>query len=174
MKTDLPVKQIVEAALLATNEPLSLNHLYSLFLDADGVGTIKISYIKLVVEELAQDYAGRGIELCEVASGFRIQIRQDYAPWIAKLFAERNHRYSRALLEILAIIAYRQPVTRADIEAIRGVEVSSSIIKTLLERGWIRVIGYKDTPGRPVIFATTHQFLDYFGLRSLNELPIKP
>lgn len=172
MNTDLPLKQIVEAALLATDEPLSLERLHNLFVEPEAQPAITLAQLRAALNELAQDYIGRSIELHEVASGFRIQIRQDYALWVGKLFAERSNRYSRALLEILAIIAYRQPVTRADIEAIRGIEVNSTIIKILLERGWIRVLGHKDTPGRPAMLATTRQFLDYFGLRSLNELPL--
>lgn len=172
MNTDLPLKQILEAALLATNEPLSLERLQSLFSESNTQSIVTLKQLRTILNELAQDYIGRGIELHEVASGFRIQIRQDYAPWVTKLFEERANRYSRALLETLAIIAYRQPVTRADIEAIRGIEVNSAIIKTLLERGWIKIIGHKNTPGRPAMLATTRQFLDYFGLRSLNELPL--
>jgi segregation and condensation protein B len=171
MSVDLPLKQIIEAALLATNEPLNIKQLQSLFVELNIESTISITQIRAALNELVEDYNERSIELKEVANGFRIQIRQNYAHWIAKLFQERSNRYSKALLEILAIIAYRQPVTRADIELIRGIEVNSSIIKTLLERGWIRIIGRKNVPGHPEMLATTHEFLDYFGLRSLDELP---
>ena len=169
MSTTLPLKQILEAALLAVGTPLSLDRIQSLFPEEQERPDVR--QIRATLDELARDYADRGIELREVASGWRIQIRQDYAPWIARLHEERSARYSRALLETLAIIAYRQPVTRGEIEDIRGVAVNSPIIKTLLEREWIRVVGHRDVPGRPALLATTRQFLDYFGLRSLDELP---
>lgn len=132
---------------------------------------IKPEQIKNALEQLQQEAEGRGIELVEVASGYRYQARQEYAEWIARLWEERPARYSRALLETLSLIAYRQPTTRSDIEQVRGVSVSSSIIKTLLEREWIRVVGHRDVPGKPALYATTKSFLDYFNLKSLDELP---
>ncbi|MCK4710359.1 MAG: SMC-Scp complex subunit ScpB [Gammaproteobacteria bacterium] len=127
--------------------------------------------IKEVIEILQNDYSGRAMELKEVASGFRFQVRQDYADYVAKLWEERPAKYSRALLETLVLIAYRQPITRGEIEAIRGVSVSSHIIKTLTEREWVRVIGHRDVPGKPAIYGSTKEFLDYFNLKSLDELP---
>lgn len=127
--------------------------------------------IKEAIENLQNDYSGRAMELKEVASGFRFQVRQDYADYVAKLWEERPSKYSRALLETLVLIAYRQPITRGEIEAIRGVSVSSHIVKTLIEREWIRVIGHRDVPGKPAIFGSTKEFLDYFNLKSLDELP---
>lgn len=173
MNPELPLKQILEAALLATDTPLSIERLQYLFA-ADGDSTTDVPdlhKLRVTLTELAQDYVGHGVELQEVATGWRIQIRQDYAPWVARLFAERATRYSKALLETLAIIAYRQPVTRGDIEAIRGIAVNSQIIRTLQERSWIRVIGHREAPGHPELLATTRQFLDYFGLHTLSELP---
>ena len=127
--------------------------------------------IKEAIESLQNDYSGRAMELKEVASGFRFQVRQDYADYVAKLWEERPAKYSRALLETLVLIAYRQPITRGEIEAIRGVSVSSHIVKTLIEREWIRVIGHRDVPGKPAIYGSTKEFLDYFNLTSLDELP---
>jgi segregation and condensation protein B len=164
----LPVKQILEASLLAAGVPLSLERLLDLF---DEEQRPAPRDIRAVLAELADDYQGRGMELKEVASGWRIQVREDYAGWVARLYEERPARYSRALLETLAIIAYRQPVTRGEIEDIRGVSVGSNLIKTLTERDWIRVVGHRDVPGKPALYATTRHFLDYFNLRSLDELP---
>jgi segregation and condensation protein B len=163
-----PLKQILEAALLAAGGPLNLERFLDLFLDHERPEPRRI---REALSALAADYRGRGMELVEVASGWRIQVRQDYAPWVSRLFAERPTRYSRALLETLAIVAYRQPVTRGEIEEIRGVTVSSNLVKTLMEREWIREVGHRDVPGRPALLATTRQFLDYFGLKSLDELP---
>jgi segregation and condensation protein B len=168
MLLDHQLKQIVEAALLAAARPLSLEQLQALF-DAGCEPDKK--QLRELMQELADDYAGRGIELREVGSGFRIQVRADYAPWVSRLFTERPPKYSRALLETLALIAYRQPITRGEIEDIRGVSVSSSIIKTLTEREWVRVVGHRDVPGKPALYATTKEFLDYFNLQSLSELP---
>jgi len=163
------VKYIVEAALMVSEKPLSVTRLLSLFgQDSEEVNR---SVIREALDELQQDYAGRGIELKEVASGFRIQVNGDYADWVNRLFDERPPRYSRALLETLAIIAYRQPLTRAEIEDIRGVSVSSSIIRTLQEREWIRIVGHRDVPGKPELLATTGEFLDYFNLKKLSDLP---
>lgn len=163
------VKYIIEAALMVSEKPLSVTRLLSLFgQDSEEVDR---SIIREALDELQQDYVGRGIELKEVASGFRIQVNGDYADWVNRLFDERPPRYSRALLETLAIIAYRQPLTRAEIEDIRGVSVSSSIIRTLQEREWIRIVGHRDVPGKPELLATTSEFLDYFNLKKLSDLP---
>ena len=162
------LKHILEAALLAAGRPLSIDEMLRLFLDAEQPDRKEI---RAALEALAEDYEGRGLELRQVASGYRIQIGQDMAPWISRLWEEKPPRYSRALLETLAIIAYRQPVTRGEIEEIRGVSVSSSIIRTLEERDWIRVVGHREVPGRPAVYATTKAFLDYFNLKSLEDLP---
>jgi segregation and condensation protein B len=162
------IKRIIEAALFAAGKPLSLESLAGLFEESERPARTDL---RKALAELASDYADRGVELVEVASGWRFQSRQDFAPWIQKLWDEKPGRYSRATLETLALIAYRQPVTRGEIEEVRGVSVSSNIIKTLLEREWIRVVGHRDVPGRPALYATTRQFLDYFNLKSLDELP---
>jgi len=162
------LKFILEAALFAANQPLSIDRMLTLFLD--GVQPTR-DEIRAALELLQADYAQRGVELHEVSSGFRFQTRQQFAPWIARLWEERPQRYSRALLETLSLIAYRQPITRAEIEDVRGVGVSSQIVKTLEERGWVRVVGHKDLPGRPALLATTREFLDYFNLKSLDQLP---
>ena len=162
------LKNILEAALLAAGGPLSIDQMVQLFEEGDTPGR---SQIQDALDGLSAEYAERGIELCLVAGGYRIQVRAEISPWVARLWEERPARYSRALLETLALIAYRQPITRGEIEEIRGVSVSTNIIKTLLEREWVRVVGHRDVPGRPALFATTRQFLDYFGLRSLNALP---
>jgi segregation and condensation protein B len=160
--------QIVEAALLAAGKPLSLAQLGALFEERERPTTAEFREALEVVGERCE---GRGFELVEVASGFRFQVRESMSPWIGRLWQERPQRYSRALLETLALIAYRQPITRGEIEEIRGVAVSTNIIKTLHERDWIRVVGHRDVPGRPAMYATTRQFLDYFNLKSLNQLP---
>ncbi len=162
------VKQIVEGALLAAGGPLTLDQLLGLYADDERPPRAEL---QSAIAALAEDYRDRGIELAEVAAGWRVQVRQECAPWVARLWEEKPARYSRALLETLALIAYRQPITRGEIEDIRGVAVSTNIVKTLTERDWIRVVGHRDVPGRPALFATTRRFLDYFGLRSLNELP---
>jgi segregation and condensation protein B len=162
------LKNIIEAALLAATQPLTVQQLGDLFGEEDGVDREQIAR---ALEALAEDCAGRGVELREVASGFRYQVRQEVHPWISRMWTEKPSRYSRALLETLALIAYRQPITRPEIEQIRGVVVSSNIIKTLEEREWIRVVGYRDVPGKPALFGTTRAFLDYFNLKSLDELP---
>jgi segregation and condensation protein B len=162
------VKRIVEAALLAASQPMAQAQLAALFAETEPVGTETIAQ---AIEELQADCAGRGVELVEVASGFRYQVRQDVHPWVARMWTERQSKYSRALLETLALIAYRQPITRAEIEQIRGVVVSASIIRTLEEREWVRVVGHRDVPGRPALFGTTRLFLDYFNLKSLDQLP---
>ncbi|ROR32263.1 SMC-Scp complex subunit ScpB [Inmirania thermothiophila] len=162
------LRNILEAALLAAGRPLSLDALAALFAEHERPPR---GQLRACLEALAEEYAGRAVELKEVASGWRVQVRADYAPWVQRLWEERPARYSRALLETLALIAYRQPITRGEIEAIRGVAVSSNIIRTLLDRGWIRVVGHRDAPGRPALFGTTRAFLDHFNLRSLDELP---
>jgi segregation and condensation protein B len=162
------LKNIVEAALLAAGRPLSLDNLQSLFNEVECPDKKEL---RGVLEELADDYRGRGIEITEVASGWRIQVRKVCSPWVSRLWEERPARYSRALMETLALIAYRQPITRGDIEDIRGVSVSTNIVKTLMEREWVHVVGHRDVPGKPSLYGTTREFLDYFGLKSLDELP---
>lgn len=162
------LKIILEAALLAAEDPLTLDRLLGLF--EDGQRPTRDS-LRTALRELQRDYEGRGVELNEVAGGFRLQIPQRLAPWVSRLSRERSTRYSRALLETLALIAYRQPITRGEIEEVRGVSVSSSIIKTLVEQGWIKTVGHRDVPGRPALYGTTSAFLDYFNLKSLGELP---
>jgi segregation and condensation protein B len=162
------VKRVVEAALFAATQPLSPQQLSELFADGEPIGSEAIAQ---VLEELAADYAERGVELIEVASGFRFQVRHDVHRFVSRLWTERQTKYSRALLETLALIAYRQPITRAEIEQIRGVAVSSNIIRTLEEREWVRVVGHRDVPGKPALFGTTRVFLDYFNLKSLDQLP---
>lgn len=160
--------QILEAAILAADKPLTVQNLADLF---ESQERPENSEIREALKEIAGRCAGRGFELQEVASGFRFQVRQQLSPWVARLWSERPARYSRALLETLALIAYRQPITRGEIEEIRGVAVSTNIIKTLHERDWIRVVGHRDVPGRPAMYATTRVFLDYFNLKSLDQLP---
>lgn len=162
------LKRIVEAALLAAGHPLSPVQLLALFGEEEQPSHDDVAR---ALADLQADCEGRGIELVEVASGFRYQIRTDVHPWVARLWTERPSRYSRALLETLALIAYRQPITRAEIEQIRGVAVSTHIVKTLEERDWIRVVGHRDVPGKPALLGTTRGFLDYFNLKSLDELP---
>jgi len=162
------LKSILEGLLLASNEPLSLALMASVFEEDEQPGDAAIGR---ALQELAEDFAERGVELKEVANGFRIQVREDVTPWVSRLWEERPQRYSRALLETLALVAYRQPITRGDIEEVRGVSVSTNIIRTLQEREWIRVVGHRDVPGKPALFGTTKTFLDYFNLKSLDDLP---
>jgi segregation and condensation protein B len=162
------LKSILEAILLAADEPLNVPALASVFSDEERPSN---SDLTSALQELQDDYNERGMELKEVSSGFRIQVREDVNPWVSRLWEERPQRYSRALLETLALIAYRQPITRGDIEEVRGVSVRSSIIRTLQEREWIRVVGHRDVPGKPALFGTTKVFLDYFNLGSLDDLP---
>lgn len=162
------IKYFVEAALLAAGRPLSVQQLQDLF---DGRSTPDKSQIRSAIAELEEDYAERGLTVGEVASGFRLQIKAGMAERLQKLWEERPPRYSRALFETLALVAYRQPITRGEIEEVRGVSVSTNIIRSLLEREWIRVVGHRDVPGRPAMFGTTRQFLDYFGLKKLEDLP---
>ncbi|MGH6783180.1 MAG: SMC-Scp complex subunit ScpB [Sphingomicrobium sp.] len=165
------IKDIVEAALMASDRPLTVERLMALF-EPDGPPATLRDDIERSLAALAEDYAGRGIEIVRVARGYRVQTRADLSTWINRLWEERPPRYSRALLETLAIIAYRQPITRGEIEALRGVAVSTGILKTLLEREWVRMAGHRDVPGRPAVYATTPQFLEYFNLRHLSELPL--
>ena len=162
------LKQIVEAALLASGKAMSLDRLQDLF---DEMERPDKKALRAVLQELAEDYQDRGIEVREVASGWRIQVTKACAPWVSRLWEEKPPRYSRALMETLALIAYRQPITRGEIEDIRGVSVSSNIMRTLQEREWVRVVGHRDVPGRPSLYGTTREFLDYFGLKSLDDLP---
>lgn len=159
-------KRVLETALICAQQPLALRELRLLFDDALGADTVRS-----LLDELRSDWQGRGVELVQLASGWRFQSRPEMRPWLDRLNPEKPPKYSRAVLETLAIIAYRQPVTRGDIEAIRGVAVNTQVIRALEERGWIDVVGYRDTPGRPALYATTRKFLDDLGLRSLSELP---
>lgn len=163
-----PLKNIVEAALLAANEAITIDRILSLFPDDARPARDEI---RAALDALRDDYADRGVELKQIENAFRFQARREYAPWLRKLWEGRPPRYSRALLETLAIIAYRQPVTRGEIEEIRGVSVSSETIKTLLERDWVRQVGQRDVPGKPALYGTTRAFLEHFNLRALSELP---
>lgn len=162
------LKSIVEAALLAYGQPLSIEQLRAVF---DEVDRPDAAAVRKALAALADDCEGRPMELVEVASGWRLQVRKQFSARLSKLWQERPMRYSRALLETLALIAYRQPITRAEIEDVRGVTVNPHIIRTLTERGWIRVVGHREVPGHPELLGTTRDFLDYFGLKSLDELP---
>jgi segregation and condensation protein B len=165
---DLYVKNVIEAALLAAGRPLTMDELVSVFDERDGSNAEEV---RSAIAALVADYETRGLELLEVASGFRIQIKAGVAEPVSRLWQERPAKYSRALLETLALVAYRQPITRGEIEQIRGVAVNPNIIKTLLERSWIRVVGHRDVPGKPELLGTTREFLDYFSLKKLDDLP---
>jgi segregation and condensation protein B len=162
------LKNVIEAALLAAGRPLSVAELVEMF---DAREQPEAGEVRAVLEELESDYTDRGIELKEVASGFRIQIRHTISEAVSRLWQERPQRYSRALLETLALIAYRQPITRAEIEEVRGVTVNPNIVRTLFERNWIRVVGHREVPGHPELLGTTREFLDYFNLKNLDDLP---
>lgn len=162
------LKNIVEALVMTSDKPLSLEKLHTLFELHEQPSKTQL---KDAIAQLQMDYAGRGIQLVSVASGYRFQSASDVSRYVSRLWEERPQRYSRALLETLALIAYRQPITRGEIEEVRGVAVSSHIVKTLLERQWIKVVGHREVPGRPAIYATTRHFLDYFNLKSLEQLP---
>lgn len=164
----IEIKHFVEAALLAAGRPLKIPQILDLF---DGRSTPEAAMVRGAIKELNEDYEQRGIVIAEVASGFRVQLKTAMADRLDKLWEERPPRYSRALFETLALIAYRQPMTRGEIEEIRGVAVSSNIMRSLMEREWVRVVGHRDVPGRPAMFGTTRQFLDYFGLKKLEDLP---
>jgi segregation and condensation protein B len=169
MSTDSnALSRILEAALLAAGRPLDLDELLALFPEQERPDR---AALRAAVAELREQYTGHAMELREVASGYRVQIRGEYTQWVSRLWEERPPRYSRALLETLAIIAYRQPITRAEIEDVRGVSLSTNIFRTLLDRRWVRAVGHRDVPGRPALYGTTREFLDYFGLKSLDELP---
>lgn len=165
---DMETKRIVEALLFAADRPMTVKQLQNVFPELERPDS---GEIQAAIEAIIEDYRQRPVGLCLVASGYRFQVREEMAPWVSRLFAEKPPKYSRALLETIAIIAYRQPVTRGDIEDIRGVSVSSNMLRTLLEREWIKVVAHKETPGRPALYGTTRQFLDYFNLASLSELP---
>jgi segregation and condensation protein B len=163
------IKPVLEALFAASDKPLSVNQLFELF-----VGDIEQpdkDDIRKAIHELVEQYQNSGIELKQVASGFRFQVRSEFETWITRLWEQKPPRYSRAMMETLALIAYRQPITRGEIEDIRGVSVSTNMIKTLQEREWVKPLGHKDVPGRPTLYGTTKTFLDYFNLRSLNQLP---
>jgi segregation and condensation protein B len=166
MHSPSDAKRILEAALLASQEPLGLNELKRLF-----DGEVSADTLRHLLAELAEEWNGRAVALVNLASGWRFQTRPEFQPYIERLFPEKPPRYSRAVMETLAIVAYRQPVTRGDIEDIRGVTVSGQIIQALENRGWIDIVGHRETPGRPALYATTRRFLDDLGLRSLEELP---
>lgn len=162
------LQRILEGVLMASAKPLTVAQLAEIFEEEERPAN---DVIKAALEDIQGDYKDRGFELREVSSGYRFQVVQSVASWVGRLWDEKPQKYSRALLETLALIAYRQPITRGDIEDIRGVAVSSHIVKTLLEREWVRVVGHKDVPGRPAMYATTRRFLDYFNLKNLDELP---
>ncbi len=162
-------KKIIEATLMSASQTLNVDQLLKLF--ADDTDEVTRDEIKVIVQSLQEDCQGRGYELKKVASGFRYQTREEMQPWVDKLRPERAPRYSRAFMETLALVVYKQPITRAEIEDVRGVAVSSSIFKVLLEREWVKIIGHKEVPGRPAMYGTTRKLLDYFNLSSLNELP---
>ena len=168
MTDAVKLKQIIEGLLLASGKPLSLEQIAAIFSDDERPETAEI---RSAIASIEEENPARGFELVKVASGYRFQVKQNLAEWIGRLWEEKPQKYSRALLETLAIIAYRQPITRGDIEKIRGVAVSTNITRTLLDREWIRVVGHRDVPGRPAMYATTRQFLDYFNLESLEQLP---
>lgn len=162
------IKNIIEVALLSAGKPLSIDDLNNIL--GDGQISDK-SELKKIIDELKIEYDAKGLEIKEVATGFRIQLKSDMTKYLSKLWEIKSPRYSRALFETLALIAYRQPITRGEIEEVRGVSMSTNIIRTLAERNWIRVVGHRDVPGRPEMFATTKEFLDYFGLKKLDQLP---
>jgi segregation and condensation protein B len=165
---NVQLKGIIEAALLAFGQPLNIEQLREIF---DEFERPDAAAVRLALAELAADCEGRPVELVEVASGWRLQVRREHSTRLSKLWQERPTRYSRALLETLALIAYRQPITRGEIENVRGVTVNPNIVRTLTERGWIRVVGHREVPGHPELLGTTREFLDYFSLKSLDELP---
>ncbi len=162
------LKRIIEALLFASDSPMSLQQLQAVFPELDAP---RKQAIQQAIDSICLDYQSSAIELHQVASGWRFQVKVDMASWVARLFIQKPPKYSRALLETIAIIAYQQPVTRGDIEEIRGVSVSTYMIDTLLDREWVKVDGHKETPGRPALYVTTKQFLDYFNLASLDDMP---
>lgn len=168
---DAKLKAVIDAVLLAAGEPVSVNQILKLFGPGELEGDDVRARVRVCLKELETEAAGRGYQLKRVASGYRYQVRQELSEWVSRLWDEKPPRYSRALMETLALVAYRQPVTRGDIEQVRGVSVSPHIMRTLLERGWIRVVGQREAPGRPSMYGTTRAFLDYFNLKSLDQLP---
>jgi len=166
--SDAYIKNVVEAALLAAARPVSVAELLQIF-DESSRPTSK--EMRVILETLAADYEGRGVQIREIATGFRFQVRTDFALEVSRLWPDRPRKYSRALLETIALIAYRQPITRAEIENVRGVAVNPEIVKTLMERNWVRVVGHRDVPGHPELLGTTTEFLDYFSLKSIEDLP---
>lgn len=162
------LKKILEGVLLAAGRPLPLDRLEGLFSEHERP---ERDELVAVLDSIGEECEGRGYELKKVSSGYRLQVRQELSEWVSRLWEEKPQRYSRALMETLSIVAYRQPITRGDIEKIRGVAVSTQIVQTLLEHEWVRIVGYRDVPGRPAMYATTKQFLDYFNLESLEQLP---
>jgi len=171
MTIDFNLKNTIEALLLSSDEPISADKLYKIISNKEKITKADVLD---AIKELEDDYETKEIEVSRVASGYRIQAKKSINDYLNIIFAEKTPRYSRALMETLSIIAYKQPVTRGDIEAIRGVSVSSSIMRTLSDRSWIKIIGYRDVPGKPAMFSTTAEFLDYFGLKRLDELPDLP
>tara|TARA_Y100000588_G_scaffold46224_1_gene43679 strand:- start:1883 stop:2491 length:609 start_codon:yes stop_codon:yes gene_type:complete len=171
MTIDFNLKNTIEALLLSSDEPISADKLYKIISNKERITKADVLD---AIKELEDDYETKEIEVSRVASGYRIQAKKSINDYLNIIFAEKTPRYSRALMETLSIIAYKQPVTRGDIEAIRGVSVSSSIMRTLSDRSWIKIIGYRDVPGKPAMFSTTAEFLDYFGLKRLDELPDLP
>ena len=165
------LQAIIEAALMVAGHPLTVNALQNLFNEDERPSNADVKAALEAIRERLNSQTDSGVELFEVASGFRLQAKAEFSPWLAKLWEERPARYSRAFLETLAIIAYKQPITRAEIEEIRGVTVSTNIMKTLTEREWVRLVGFRDTPGKPALYGTTKTFLDHFSLASLTELP---
>ena len=168
MMDETKLSQIVEGLLLAAGKPLSLEQIANIFTEEERPDNTSL---QLVLDNIGSACEGRGFELKKVASGYRFQVRQSVGEWVGRLWDEKPQKYSRALMETLAIVAYRQPLTRGDIEKVRGVAVSTTIMRTLLDREWVRIVGHRDVPGRPAMFATTRQFLDYFNLASLDQLP---
>ena len=166
--SETELKNIVEAALLAAGRALTIDHLVAMFEEGKEP---ERDVIRKIIDTLNEEYAERGIEIHRVASGYRLQVKKELAPWVSRLWEEKPARYTRALLETLSLVAYRQPITRGEIEDVRGVAVSTNIIKTLMEREWIRVLGHRDVPGKPAMYGTTREFLDYFNLKSLSQLP---
>lgn len=168
------IKPIIEAALLASDGPLTVANLTKLFAAGELNEDTATKDVRAALKSIEEDCESRGVELKRVASGYRFQVKQELSEWVSRLWDEKPPRYTRALLETLALVAYKQPVTRGDIEQVRGVSVSQNIMRTLLEREWVKVVGYKEVPGKPALYATTKEFLDYFNLKSLNELPPLP
>lgn len=168
------LKPILEALILAADEPLSVAQMRAILKEAEMEPLPETKLIRAALETLIEEYQDRGIGLQEVASGYRFQVHTDYMPYVKKLWREKPPKYSRAVLETLALITYRQPITRAEIESVRGVTVSTQVIRTLIEHEWVKIVGHKDTPGKPALYATTQQFLDALNLKNLEDLPELP